>query len=80
VQSGLGQAWDRTQADAANAFFSVFLGGDDNQSLDLRPPADCASLLPTPVSLVYVDDASNRSRPGRTMARRNLCNIAQAVL
>src|ERR1700723_683126 len=56
VQSGLGQVRDRTQADAANAF-SIFLGGDDNQSLDLRPPADCASLLPTPVSLVHLDGA-----------------------
>src|SRR5271157_12924 len=56
VQSGLGQVRDRTQADAANAF-SIFLGGDDNHSLDLRPPANCASLLSTPVSLVYLDDA-----------------------
>src|SRR5260370_11142761 len=64
VQSGLGQVRDRTQADAANAF-SICLGGDDNQSLDLRPPADCASLLPTPVSLVYLDDA-NQPVPTRT--------------
>src|SRR5260370_35022343 len=51
VQSGLGQVRDRTQADAANAF-SIFLGGDDNQSLVLRPLADLPSPPPTPLSLV----------------------------
>src|SRR5579883_2268253 len=66
VQAGARQIWDAAQPDAANAF-PILLSGHDNQGFFFRS----SSTSTTPIS---------RSRPGRTMARRNLCKIAQAVL
>lgn len=80
MESGPGRIRDTAQANAANAL-SIFFGGDGDQGLEFGPPAVCARFLAAPVGLVHLNDAiKSRSRPGRTMARRSLCNIAQAVL
>src|ERR1035437_5261675 len=56
VQAGLGHVRDRAKTNASDAF-SILLSGDDNQGLELRLSADCASFLPAPVGLVHLHDA-----------------------
>jgi hypothetical protein len=60
-----------TQTDAADSL-AVFFAGHSNQSLCLR--------LATANPLLEAADVPwSRSQPGRTMARRSLCNHVQAV-
>src|SRR5208337_40511 len=56
VQTGPGQIRDAAQTDSTNAF-PIFLGSDDNQGFLLRPSANCACFLATPVRLVHFYDA-----------------------
>src|ERR1022692_2886943 len=81
VQARAGRIRYRTQTNASDAL-SILFGGDDNQCLFLRPPADCAGFLSSPVGLVHLDNAiqpvaagSNHGaaqfmqhRPGRLVA------------
>src|ERR1035437_2273578 len=56
VQARAGRIRYRTQTNASDAL-SILFGGDDNQCLFLRPPADCAGFLSSPVGLVHLDNA-----------------------
>src|ERR1039457_1237192 len=56
VQARAGRVWNHAQTNASDAL-SILFGGDDNQSLFLRPSAYCAGFLSTPVSLVHLDNA-----------------------
>src|SRR5271169_1102433 len=55
VQARTGRVGDGSQANAPDAS-SILLSGDDNQSFFLRPSADCAGVLATPVALIHLDD------------------------
>src|ERR1039458_2841386 len=56
VQARAGRVWNHAQTNASDAL-SILCGGDDNQSLFLRPSAYCAGFLSSPVSLVHLDNA-----------------------
>src|SRR5260221_2230476 len=56
MEGRLGQVRDAAETDAPNTF-SVRLGGDDNQGLVFRPPADYARFLSPPVGFVPLDEA-----------------------
>src|SRR5271165_2995307 len=62
VQTGPGQIRDAAQTDSTHAF-PILLGSDDNQGLFLRPSANYACFLATPVRLVHFHDAMQSIAP-----------------
>src|ERR1022692_503664 len=56
VQAGAGRVWNHAQTNASDAL-SILFGGNGNQSLFLRPSADCAGFLSAPIGLVDLDNA-----------------------
>jgi hypothetical protein len=56
VQAGAGRLRYRTQTKASDAL-SILVGGDDHESLFLRPSPDCAGFLSIPVGVAHLDDS-----------------------
>jgi len=66
------------QANSSN--LSVFqLYGQQNQDFASRSTPTFSSLLSSYIAFINLYNPSRRSRPGRTIARRNLCNHVHAV-
>ena len=59
---------------------SILLSSNRDQRFALSPAATNALLQTAKVRLVHFDSPESRSRPGHTIARRNLCSQVQAVL
>src|SRR5580658_1472906 len=84
VQARAGRVRYGSQTNSSDAL-SILFGSDDNQCLFLRPSADCACLLSSPVGLIHFDNAiqsvaagSNHGaaqfmqhRPGRLVAAQS---------
>ena len=66
-------------ADSADSG-TVLLSRDGNQGLTFRFPPSDALLQAAQVGFATSTVPANRSLPGRTIARLNLCNQVQAVL
>jgi hypothetical protein len=79
VQAQTGRVWNHAKANTSDAL-SIFFGGDDNQSLFLRPSADYAGFFSTPIGLVHLDNAVQPIAAGANHGPAQLMQHRQAVL
>jgi len=77
-QDGARSVGDAGQTNAPD-LRSIRLGRNKDQPLTFGPAASLARPLPAYIRLINFTVPANRSRPGRTMARRSLCSQRQAV-
>ncbi len=73
-----GSVGDLAQADASDSL-PIFLSCHHNQSLFLPLPTENPFLQSAQISLITSTLRASKSRPGRTIARRNLCSHIHAV-
>src|SRR5437879_9897921 len=59
---------------------SIFLSGNNHQSFLQIESAGQALFQAADIAFIHFDLPVSKSRPGLTMARRNLCSIVQAAL